>query len=187
MSHDDRTPGVEETTATPASLRRSGPSHASSRRAWRHAAAVGGAAVALTLGLGSGAAWAYFAASGTGTGQGAVGKIQPLTLPLPATGAPGSALFPGGSADLHLYVTNPNTSPVDITGLAINGTVIVKGGNGCSATNATLSVTSTALDIKVTPGTSSVTVPTGISMGVASFTGCQSATFSVPLTVTVRS
>lgn len=165
---------------------RSTPRHASPRRAWRHAAAVVGATTAVTLGLGSGAAWAYFDASGTGTGHAAVGTIKPLSL-LFAAGSPGDSLFPGGSADLHLDVTNPNSYPVTIIGLHQTGIVTVSGGNDCDAANASLTLPTASLDIPIPPGSSSVTVPTGISMGTSAFSGCQNASFFIPLTVSVQS
>lgn len=185
MRNGDRAPSGPEITAARASVRRSGPRHASSRRFWGHAALVTGAVTALTIGLGSGAAWAYFTATGTGAGAGTVGHLDPLILV--GTGTTSGPLFPGKAADLHLEVTNPNNHPVTITSLAQSGTVVVTGAIGCTAGTATLTVTSAAPDITVSSGRSPVTIPAGVSMGTSSTTACQTAIFRIPLTVTVRS
>ncbi len=72
-------------------------------------ALVGGGAYAATnwiVGL---------AASSSGEGQAA--SVQNLTIAAVATPAPTNQLYPGGTGDVVLTITNPNPYPVTVTGV----------------------------------------------------------------------
>ena len=143
---------------------------------------------AATLGVGAcaGTAYAVFTATATGTADTSVGTLHAVVV-LPATGNPATSLFPGTSAPLRLTLTNPNSHAVIITAIAQDGAVVVVGGTGCTSANAGVSVpTQSSLSITLTPGTHSFTLPTGASMATTSNSGCQGASFQIPVTVTVR-
>lgn len=143
---------------------------------------------AATLGVGAcaGTAYAVFTATATGTGNATVGVLTAVRV-VPATGTPAASLFPGQSAPLRLTLTNPNPRAVTVIAVAQEGTVAVVGGTGCTAADAGVSVpTESSLSITLTPGTDSFTLATGASMATTSASGCQGASFQVPLTVKVR-
>lgn len=143
---------------------------------------------AATLGMGAcaGTAYAVFTATATGTANATVGALTAVKV-VPAMGSPATSLFPGHFAPLRLTLTNPNPRAVTVIGIAQDGTVVVAGGTGCSAADAGVSVpTESSLSFTLTPGTHSFTLATGASMATTSASGCQGASFQVPLTVKVR-
>ena len=158
-------------------------------RRYGRALFVLGAALALTLGVGAGTAYAWFTSSGSGTGKGSVSTAQAVTV-LGATGTPTSALHPGATADLTLTVKNPNSYPLVIVSISQNLTSAetVVGGTGCTAGNSGVTVpTLSGLDVTVTSGTSVVVhIPNGAAMSASSASGCQGASFHVPVHITVR-
>lgn len=161
------------------------------RRLWRFPIALS-VALIVVLAVG-GAAYGYFAASGSGTGT-ASAEIQPVSV-LPATGTPSNDLYPGGTANLRVTIDNTNGFAVTIVAIAQDTTTAlgVTGGNGCTKTNAEVSVptntspTGTPTLVLAGHTTKSLTIVTGATMGTTSATGCQTASFHIPLTVTVRS
>ncbi|MEO9181090.1 MAG: hypothetical protein ABI298_05510 [Acidimicrobiales bacterium] len=147
-----------------------------------------GVLVALLLGLGSGAAYAFFSSFSSGSGVASVGTTKSVTV-VAATGTADSKLFPSGSADLTLTLNNPNSYPVTIVSVAQNlsGSIAVHGGTGiCSNTGVTVSL-QTGLAISVASGNNVVVhIPNGASMSASSSSGCQGATFEIPVTITVQ-
>jgi hypothetical protein len=155
--------------------------HSKSRRT-----VLAGTATALALGVVVGTAFAFVRATGSKAASGKVGHPAAIIVEH-ATGTVSSVLFPGADADLALTLTNPNTGTAKVTGIAQDGTVSVSGGTGCTKTNAAVTVrTLTGLSVTLAHGTHSVTVVTGAAMGSAAVTGCQGATFHIPVTVTVH-
>lgn len=147
---------------------------------------VFGTAILLVLGVGSGAALAYWRTTGAGSGSATTGTVQSVTV-LAASGTPASLLVPGGSGELLVTISNPNNYAVTLTGLAQNGAITVSGGSGCTAANSGVAVsTQTGLVVSIPAGTNAVRVSAGIQMTAASATGCQSADFQVPITLTVH-
>jgi hypothetical protein len=161
--------------------------HAAPRRASKRGRAfLAGGAAALSIGVMVGTAYAFVSASGSGHGTGKIGSLQTIVIEH-ATGTPSTNLFPGSNAGLALTLTNPNSVTVTVTGIAQHGTPTVVGGTGCTAANAAATVrTLTNLNLSLAPGSHSLTVAAGAAMGTGSVTGCQSATFHFPVTVTVH-
>jgi hypothetical protein len=144
-----------------------------------------GAVAALSIGLGSGAAYAHFTSSGHGSGAATVGTPSPVTV-VAASGTVSSDLQPGSSADLLIEVDNPDSQSLTLTGLSENGsTVTVVGGSGCTTSGVSVP-TVTGLSITVPPGTNVIHVPNGAAMSASSVTGCQGATFRIPVLITVQ-
>jgi hypothetical protein len=143
-------------------------------------------AVVVLLGLG-GAAFAYFQATGHGSGAATDGSLQAVTVQAVASGSPSSTLVPGGTADLIVQVQNPNTVTVRITSIAQNGSATPVGGIGCTSSNDGVSVPSeTGLSISLAPGTQVVHFAGAASMSLSSASGCQGASFDIPVTLTVQ-
>lgn len=163
------------------------------RVARRVALATTGAATAALLATAP--VFAFYTVAGSGSSAGSTGTLQPLSVQAATVGSPSSSLLPGATADLLLNVTNPNAVAVTITAVAQGGSVTVQGGSGCTSDpawpttvgNSGVSVTTTTgLSISVAAG---ATVPVHVSgaaaMSTDSGSGCQGATFQVPVTVTV--
>jgi hypothetical protein len=149
--------------------------------------ALFGALTVTVVALG-GPAFGYFTAlSGSGTAAQSTGTLQAVAILAATSGSPSTSLVPGGTADLLLNVKNPNASTVTIIAVSQGGAVSVQGGTGCTGANSGVSLaTSTGLSIAVAGGaTAQVHVAAGASMSVASISGCQGATFQVPVTVVV--
>jgi len=149
------------------------------------------AATAVGTGLvGISAAQAYFSATGSGSGSGSVGTVSALSVA--ATGTPSTKLVPDGSLkDLVLEVTNPNSNPVTITGISQPGSPAVgaTGGIGtCTSTGVTVP-TQTGLSIPITAvngASQTIHISNGAKMDATSDSGCQNATFSIPVNLTVQ-
>lgn len=152
----------------------------------RRAPFVFGAALALVIGLGTGAAYAYFTASGTGNGTATVGTGKSVTM-VAATATPSSTLQPGSSASLTLTLTNPNARTVTIVAISQTGTPTVVGGTSCTATNAKVTVpTKSGLSYSVANGSHAIQIATGATMGSASASGCQGASFHFHVVLTAH-
>jgi hypothetical protein len=144
-----------------------------------------GAAGALVIGLGVGAAWGYFASSGAGSGVVSVGA-KSVTVEA-ATGTPSSVLIPGTSADLTLTLDNPNSYPVTIVSITQNGPVTAVGQSGTCSNTAVSVPAQSGLRIPLASGEGVVVhIPNGASMGATSNSGCQGASFHIPVTITVQ-
>ena len=155
---------------------------------------------ALVVGLSGGVADAFWTSTGSGTGSGATGTALQVTLVAATTGTSLSKLIPGGTADLRVQLNNPNSFSVSIVGISQNGPVTVVGGSGCTSDSGTwpsltlgnsgVSVpTQTGLSVTVASGPITnvlVHVANGASMNASSASGCQGATFQIPVTVTVQ-
>ena len=104
-----------------------------------------------------------------------------------ASGSPNSTLLPGSTADLLVQVQNPSTFTLTIVGIAQNGTATPEGGSGCTSSNDGVSVpTKTGLSMSLAPGTQVVHFSGAAAMSLSSASGCQGATFDVPVTLTVQ-
>jgi hypothetical protein len=158
-------------------------------RARRVVSLLVGAVLALTAGLGAGGATAYWTTTGTGFGAATTATPKAVTL-IAASGTVDSTLFPGGTADLLVALDNPNSYPVTITGISQqSGSPVVAVGSSGTCTVTGVSVPSRpTLSITVGSGENVVVhIPAGAAMSAASDSGCQGATFRIPVTVTVRS
>ncbi|WP_306206703.1 hypothetical protein [Actinoplanes sp. RD1] len=143
------------------------------------------AGIVLSL-LASGAAFGYWSTAGGGTGTAAASTPSPLTL---TPGTPAGLLYPGGTADLAVTITNPNTYAVRVPQLArdpAQGT----GGYAVDATHSACGVGALSYTTQ-TNGGSGWTVPasgsltlalTGaLSLSSSAANACQGATFRVYL------
>lgn len=152
----------------------------------RPAVTVVGVLVAALLGAGlASAAWV---STGGGTGTGRAGQaLPPTTTAVAGSAVTSGLLYPGSSGDVKLTVSNPNPYPVAVTSVAGAGTVTATGGTGTCTTTG-VSLTSTTPGGTVPAGGSATLTLTGAAtMSTASDTGCQNATFTLPVTVSVTS
>lgn len=134
-----------------------------------------------------GAAGAYFTSSGSGSGHGTTGTMSTVTLSATA-GAPSTPLYPGGTGDVSLEVNNPNTYNVTLVSVAADGTIRPDAGHSSCTTTGVTFTNQSGLSTTI-PGSASnyqIHLSGAVSMSVASSSGCQGATFSIPLMITVE-
>jgi hypothetical protein len=145
-----------------------------------------GAVVALVVGLGAGSAFAYFARPMHHSGAAGAGTAHAITV-VQSQGTASGTLYPGTTSDLVVELDNPNNFAVDIVTVAGSGPVTSSGGIGTCTTTGVTVPTQTGLSLAVAPGADVVVhVPDGVAMGATSSSGCQGATFSVPVALTVQ-
>lgn len=164
------------------------------RKPVRRVATIG-AAAALVL-AGSGLAWAAWTSSASGSAAAKAGTALQPTTSATAIVSGDTLLVPGGSGTLRITVNNPNPYSVKVTKVepdtsrSVSATPVT--GSTCTATGVTFTTqtltTNNAVAAKSgsTDGSATFALP-GVSMSPASDDGCQGATFSVPVTVTVAS
>lgn len=172
------------------SLRRGKHEAAATKRRTRvvRAPLLFGAVLAIILGVGAGAAWGYFTTQGSGSAAATVGHVTAVTV-LSASGTTATPkLQPGSHGDLKFNVTNPNSYTVTIVHIIQKtGAVGVSNSKGtCTGTRADISVPAKTVSYTIPTGTHAITIVTGAYMGTTSPTGCQGATFSIPVTLTVE-
>jgi hypothetical protein len=134
---------------------------------------------------GAGSAYAYFGAHGSGSGNSVAASAYPSSVKLTTSGTTTATLLhPGGTGDVAVSVTNPNSFNVKLT--AINLTPASATGCTTPALSAltpasyTVSGSPVTLPLAITAGsTVTVTVVGGVQMG-ASSSNCQNVTLTVP-------
>ncbi len=149
------------------------------------------ATVALCILGGAGTAYAYWATSGTGSGSATNGTMQAVTVDALIPGDTlQTSLAPGGTADVILRATNPNSHAVTIYGIAGNGAVTADAAHpGCATTGVTFTPPPIPLSPPITIQANSsipLTLQGAASMSAASPSACQGAQFTVPVTMEVR-
>lgn len=157
-----------------------------SRTLSRRAMTIISVAGALAVGLGAGSAYAFFSGSGTGSGATVAGTVSAVTVEQ-ATGTVSNQLQPGGTGDLLITVDNPNARALTLTSVTQNGSVTSVGGSSCTGATSGVSIpSSSGLSITIPSGTHTITVPGGVQMSSSSASGCQGASFHVPVLVTAQ-
>jgi hypothetical protein len=127
-------------------------------------------------------------ASSAGNGYAKALSAVSLTV-LDASAATTSQLYPGGSGDLYLKVTNSNPFAVTITSVTGNGAITSDKGAACNAATGVSFTNTSGLSqvVGAAGATVSFSLPGKIAMSTASDTTCQGAIFSVPVTLTATS
>jgi len=143
--------------------------------------------VCVAVGSVAGGAYGYFTSTGKTTGSASTGTMQTVTVSA-ATVTPSTPLLPGGSGDVTLKVTNPNSFAVTLISVTGTGGTITadSGHSGCTITGVTFA-SQTGLSTTIpAASTTTVDLPGAASMSTTSSAGCQGATFSIPVTIAVQ-
>ena len=148
--------------------------------------------VVLAVGVLAGVAYSFWSNLGSGAGGAASGTTSSVTLS-PAMATPG--LYPGGSADVALTISNPNPAPVTVERLALDpsrgdgGFSVDAGHTGCDTTALSYLVQSNSGNGWSVParvgevdGVASVVLSGALAMSPDAVNACQGATISVHLT-----
>lgn len=137
----------------------------------------------------AGTAYANWTAAGSGSGTGTTGTAVAVTL---TPGTPTANLYPGGTADVVLTVTNTNLYTVYIgsfalaTGQGTGGYAVDGGHSGCSVATLSFSTQTNGgagwtvpAKVGAVNGTLAVTMTNALGMGVGAADACQGATLTV--------
>jgi hypothetical protein len=134
----------------------------------------------------AGGSYAFFASHGTGSGTATAGAAQSVTL-TPA--APTGGLYPGGSADVALTVSNPSPGAVVIPSLTLdtargtNGFAVDTGHAGCDVAALSFTLAASRWTVPAQSSAFPIDLPAAISMSGSAANACQGATFTVYLKV----
>jgi uncharacterized protein (DUF58 family) len=157
------------------------------RRVNRRTKVILSVAAAAAVAVNAGVAWAYWRINGTGTGAAQAGAVIELSLKGRSDDA--RPLFPGGTSDLTVTVTNRNDFPIRITTVAPgDGKTVADEGHraaGCQNTGVVVAKDVHEVSWQVAKNTIGVfTLPDGIRMTNSSDSACQGATFTIPVQAT---
>lgn len=159
-------------------------------RTRRRATTVTAGVLALAV-AGSGIAYAVWTVTGSGTASARAGTaLPPSVTAVVGTSFTSGFLYPGGTGDLKVSVTNPNPYPVQVTDvLPVAGAVTGSGGIGsCTTTGVSFAGrTLTTGNVYSSHQTKILTLQKAVSMSNAADNGCQNAVFSIPVSVTLVS
>lgn len=125
----------------------------------------------------------------TGTGSGAAKATNASDLVVTAT-VPAAQLYPGKTAaNLYVNINNPNPYPVTVTSIVRTAAPITAAGGIGTCTTTGVSMTDqTGLTINIAAGGDYTGPLAGaVSMDNTSDTGCQGATFTIPVTASGQS
>lgn len=151
------------------------------------AAVVASSAISLVY-----AAWTT---NGTGSGYAKAGTAQALST-VDASASTTATLYPGATGDVVLTVSNPNSYPVRVTSVSLNGAnsdiAADSSHSGCTTTGVSF-VNKSGLTIDVpaktgsTNGQTTATLSGGATMSNSSQDACQGAVFTIPVSLSGQS
>jgi hypothetical protein len=138
----------------------------------------------------AGAAWAYWRITGSGTGAAKAGAVIELTLK--GTSDDRKPLYPGGTSNLTVTVTNENNFPIEVTSVSAGSAKATADEahreGGCQTTGVVVSKEVHQVSWVVQRNTIGVfTLPDGIKMTNQSDSTCQGATFTIGVKATAVS
>jgi hypothetical protein len=148
---------------------------------------VVGTAATAVVALAAGTAAAYWLTTGSGTATAQAGTAQnPTTTAVAVTSG---LLLPGGTGDVFIRVNNPNGYAVKVIAVTGAGTITASGGTGtCTNTAVTFTNQSPTSGNTIAANSSATfSYPGAAAMGANPDQGCQNATFTIPISVTISS
>ena len=136
----------------------------------------------LGVALAGSVAFAAWTTNGSGSGYAKATSAQALTT-VDASASTSAQLYPGGTGDLVLKISNPNGYQVTVT--AVNngsGSITSDQGAACNASTGVTFTNTSGLSLVVPAGTTQTFTLAGkVAMSNASDTTCQGAVFTVPV------
>jgi hypothetical protein len=137
--------------------------------------------------LASSIAFAAWTATGSGAGYSKATTAQVLTT-VDVSASTSAQLYPGGTGDVIIRISNPNPYPVLVTGVARSGAITSDKGLACDAATGVTFTDQAGQTISVAAAsTTNVTFTGAAAMSNASDNSCQGATFTIPVTLSGRS
>jgi hypothetical protein len=144
-------------------------------------------AAAMTLAVGSVSFGSWVVGSDPGAGYSKAKSSVNLTLN-DVSAAAVADLYPGGTGNVIVSVTNPNPFAVTIASIVGAGAITSNAGAACNASTGVTFTDQTGLSLALGAGaTSTFTLAGKAAMSNASVSSCQGAIFTIPVTVTAAS
>ena len=145
------------------------------KRLDRRGKVILGVAAALAVLVNAGAAWAYWMLNGEGTGVAVAGTA--VELKLTGRSDDSKPLYPGGTTNLTVTVTNQNDFPIKITSVSPGENPVTADAAhrdaGCRTTGVVVAQDMIAVSWEVPKNTIGVfTVPDGVRMTNSSDSAC---------------
>jgi hypothetical protein len=146
-------------------------------------------ATLLVLGV-VGLVYAQWTTNGSGSGYAKAGTAQNLStndVSANVTTDPANQLYPGTDGDVLVQIHNPNPYPVTVTQIGTgSGSVSATGGTGtCTTTGVSLNSPQTvSIAVPANGDSAETTVTDAAHMSGSTQTGCQGATFTIPVSLT---
>lgn len=139
--------------------------------------------IVLGIALASSVAFAAWTATGSGSGYTKATTASALTT-IDVSATTTAQLYPGGTSDVKLRISNPNPYPVTVTSVVGAGVITSDKGAGCDASTGVTYTDQTGQSIAVAAGgTTNVTFTGAAAMTNASANSCQGAVFTIPVTL----
>jgi hypothetical protein len=138
----------------------------------------------LGVTLAGSVAFAAWTATGSGNGYAQAKTAAALTT-VDVSASTTAQLYPGGTGDVLLKITNTNPYQVTVTSVAAGGTITSDKGAACNATTGVTYTPPVSPSLAVPAGASvQFTLSGAVAMSNASDNACQGAIFTVPVTLT---
>lgn len=157
---------------------------AGARKLDRRGKMILGVAVTAAVIVNAGAAWAYWRLDGNGSGVAVAGSA--VELRLQGESDDNKPLYPGGTTNMTVTVTNQNDFPIQITSVSPgDGKVTADSAHrnaGCRTPG--VAIVDDVLKVTWTVPKNTIgvfTVPDGLTMNNSSDSACQGATFTIPV------
>lgn len=154
-----------------------------SERIVRALGATGAAALAVGGMLALGVASASWRADGGGSGYARASTAAALST-LDASASTTAQLYPGGSGDVIVLLSNPNPFPLDVDSISGDGTITSDRGATCDASTGVSFSDGSGLGLVVpAEDTLEVNLDGAASMDGSSADACQGAIFTIPVAI----
>lgn len=151
------------------------------QRPWVRRATAGSLLFALIVA--ASVAYAAWTASGGGQGYAKAGTAQALTT-VDVSASTAATLYPSGTGNVLLRISNPNPYPVQVTTVSGNGTITSDKGAACDASTGVSFTNQTGLTLNVpASGAATFTLTGAVAMSNASDNSCQGAVFTIPVSL----
>jgi hypothetical protein len=145
------------------------------------------ALAALTITVAGGMTLGSWAVSGSGNAYAKASTATALTIG-DASASTTAQLYPGGSGDVKVMITNPNAFDVTVTSVTRTGAIASDKGAACNASTGVTFTNPTNLTATLAAGaTGTITLTGAASMSNASDNTCQGAVFTIPVSVAATS
>ena len=148
---------------------------------------LAGTVAAAALAGGAIAAWST---SGSGNASAKAATATALTLADASASTTGD-LYPGGSGDLKLKISNPNNFPVRITAVTLtSGGSITSSSSACNTAGHGVTFTNQTgltVDLAANATNEVITLAGVVQMGASSANSCQGVVLTIPVDVTAAS
>lgn len=140
--------------------------------------------IILGVALAASVAFAAWTATGSGSGYTQATTASVLST-VDVSSSTTAQLYPGGTSDVKIEISNPNPYPVLVTSVVGSGAAITSDkGAACDGSTGVSFTDQTGLSIAIPAGgTAARTFSGAAAMSNASDNACQGATFTIPVTL----